>query len=119
MPAFRTALFFAIILASASCSRTRVPAPAPVEAPAAVTTAPQLVESQAPRRIILFIGDGMGVGALTAATYSKGAPLAMFTMPHLAWMTTHEYEFLTTESASSATAIATVTLLPLSCVCPS
>ena len=107
MPAFRTALFFAIILASASCSRTRVPAPAPVEAPAAVTTAPQLVESQAPRRIILFIGDGMGVGALTAATYSKGAPLAMFTMPHLAWMTTHEYEFLTTESASSATAIAT------------
>jgi alkaline phosphatase len=60
-----------------------------------------------PTRIILLIGDGMGVPAITAASYAKGEPLSMLGMGGLGWMTTHSHEFVTTDSAASATAIAT------------
>lgn len=63
--------------------------------------------TESPKRIILFIGDGMGVGAVTAASYAKGGPLEMMSMPHVAWMRNHEYEYITTDSAASATAFAT------------
>ncbi len=63
--------------------------------------------NQSPKRIILFIGDGMGVGAVTAATYANGQPLRMLSMPHVGLATTHEYEFITTDSAASATALST------------
>ncbi|WP_230470180.1 alkaline phosphatase [Lujinxingia vulgaris] len=60
-----------------------------------------------PARIIVFIGDGMGHAAVTAASYAQSEPLAMLSMPHVGFMTTHEHEFLTTDSAAGATAIAT------------
>ncbi len=60
-----------------------------------------------PKRIILMIGDGMGVPAITAASYAKGAPLDMLGMPVVSMMRTHEFEYLTTDSAASATAFAT------------
>lgn len=61
----------------------------------------------APRRVILFIGDGMGLPAVTGAAYLKGRPLEMMKLPHVSFMRTHEHEFLTTDSAASATAFAT------------
>ena len=62
---------------------------------------------RAPRRVILMIGDGMGVPAVTAAAYAAGRRLNMMTMAHSGFLTTHEYEHLTTDSAASATAMAT------------
>src|SRR5690554_1504687 len=60
-----------------------------------------------PSRIIVFIGDGMGHAAVTAASYAQSQPLAMLSMPHIGFLTTHEYEFLTSDSAAAATALAT------------
>ncbi|MFW6057796.1 MAG: alkaline phosphatase [Persicimonas sp.] len=60
-----------------------------------------------PKRIILLIGDGMGVPGLSAASYAKGEPLAMLGLEHTGLMSTHSHEFVTTDSAASATAIAT------------
>lgn len=62
---------------------------------------------ESPTRIIFFLGDGMGAGAVTAGAYAKGEPLEMMTMPHLSWMRTHEHEYVTTDSGASATALAT------------
>ena len=64
-------------------------------------------ESEGPDRIILLIGDGMGASAQTAATYAAGRPLAMTTMPYLNFITTHSWQFVTTDSAASATAFST------------
>jgi alkaline phosphatase len=62
--------------------------------------------TRVPTRIILLIGDGMGVGQLTSGAFAAGEPLAMFSMPELGFFTTHEHEFITTDSAASASAIA-------------
>jgi alkaline phosphatase len=63
--------------------------------------------TERPRRVILMIGDGMGVGSVSAAAYAGDAPLHMLSMPRVSFMTTHEHEFITTDSAASATAMAT------------
>ncbi|WP_162687712.1 alkaline phosphatase [Bradymonas sediminis] len=60
----------------------------------------------APKRIIYLIADGMGVSAASAATYAKGAPLSMLGMERMGLVTTHSYDFVTTDSAASATALA-------------
>jgi alkaline phosphatase len=60
-----------------------------------------------PERIIFMIGDGMGAPAMTAGTYARGAPLRMLSMERLGFVTTHSYEYVTTDSAASATAFAT------------
>lgn len=60
-----------------------------------------------PKRIILFIGDGMGMNYVSAAAYANGGPLAMMSMPHFGSTTHHEYEHASTDSAASATALAT------------
>ena len=93
----------AVLMVVGACK----PAPPPTTTPTTSTPEPRVVTEEAPKRLLFFIGDGMGVGQLTAATYAKGAPLEMFSMPHVSWVTTHEYEFLTTESASAATALST------------
>lgn len=49
----------------------------------------------------------MGLPAVTGAAYLKGRPLEMMKLPHVSFMRTHEHEFLTTDSAASATAFAT------------
>lgn len=63
--------------------------------------------AQRPQRIILMIGDGMGMSYVSAAAYANGGPLNMMTMPEFGSVTTHEYEFAGTDSAASATAYAT------------
>ncbi|MFU8802589.1 MAG: alkaline phosphatase [Bradymonadaceae bacterium] len=103
-------IVFIVLIGLLGCSKPQVVADVETtrEAP---RIQPEIAEQErhltAPRRIILFIGDGMGVSAVTAATYAKGMPLHMLTMPEVGFNTTHEYEFLTTDSAASATALAT------------
>ena len=93
-------------------TRTTAQTPAPKQADT-LTAATSPLNKQpteavkAPRRVILLIGDGMGASALTAAAYAKGAPLEILKMPRVALMRTHEHEFLTTDSAASATAFST------------
>ncbi len=65
---------------------------------------------QKPFAIILFIGDGMVSGNLTAARlYEGGADhrLAVETLPHLALLTNYANDFAVPDSASAATALAT------------
>ena len=62
--------------------------------------------TRVPRRIILLIGDGMGLGQLSGGAFAAGEPLAIFSMPEMGFFTTHEHEFVTTDSAASASAIA-------------
>ncbi|UCF05149.1 MAG: alkaline phosphatase [bacterium] len=63
-------------------------------------------EPQAPRNIILFIGDGMGVAHITAAKIVSGTlNLERFTVVGL--LTTHAHDDLITDSAASSTAMAT------------
>ncbi len=64
-------------------------------------------EGQRPKRIIFFIGDGMALPAVAASSFARGVPLDMAQMPEFGLMATHEYEFVTTDSAASATAKAT------------
>ncbi len=60
----------------------------------------------AAKRIILFVGDGMGVGAISGTQYLANEKLNMLSMPELGWMSTHSHEFVTTDSAASASALA-------------
>lgn len=99
-----------ILFSSSACSKPQVlPEPEKGPAPEVKEVVDDREEQvlRAPQRIILFIGDGMGVASVTAATYAKGEPLHMLTMPHVGFNTTHEHEFVTTDSAAAATALAT------------
>jgi len=59
-----------------------------------------------PSRIILMVGDGMGAGQITAAMHAANRPLHLQTMSKLNFLTTHSYEYVTTDSAAAATAFA-------------
>ncbi|QDG52663.1 alkaline phosphatase [Persicimonas caeni] len=104
-------LSIALLAASvaAGCSSQKASSPSEDESatrqPATEQKAPEGLDK--PKRIILLIGDGMGVPAVSAASYAHGEPLAMLGMEKMNWMTTHSYEFVTTDSAASASAIAT------------
>ncbi len=63
--------------------------------------------SENPSRIIVLIGDGMGAAAIRGAQYVSKRPLAMVGMERLNFLTTHSHEYVTTDSAASATAFAT------------
>ncbi|WP_230467697.1 alkaline phosphatase [Lujinxingia vulgaris] len=80
--------------------------PAPIS-PADFPVSDRVNYQARPSRMIVFIGDGMGHAAVTAASYAQSEPLSMLSMPDVGFMTTHEHEFLTTDSAAGATAIAT------------
>lgn len=120
MPDFRRmsswlVLFVSLALASVACNSGKQQQKNDAEAseekaqaigpPPGVEVKPR--QFKRPRRIILMIGDGMGVPAVSAAAYAKGAPLEMLEMPHVSLMRTHEFEYMTTDSAASATALST------------
>jgi len=66
--------------------------------------------ANAPKNIVLMIGDGMGVGVITAARCAgpgTNGRLAMDTMPVIGLAKTHPAKSLVTDSAASATALAT------------
>lgn len=111
---FERVVALSMLVVLMSCSGKQKPSepePKPVEVNEGAYVFPGTTESavkyKTPKRIILMIGDGMGVPAVSAAAYIKGAPLEMMQMPHVALMRTHEHEFMTTDSAASATALAT------------
>lgn len=60
----------------------------------------------APKNVILFIGDGMGVGQLTAAKYASGG-LAMERCTVGGLVTTHCSNDMVTDSAAGGTALST------------
>lgn len=98
-----TLVLFAACLVACKKQSTAPDLPPPKHEPQAVAE-PQ---ADGPQRIVLFIGDGMGIGQITAGMYAAGRRLLMLQMPHVGVMTTHEHEFLTTDSAASATAMST------------
>ncbi len=76
---------------------------------ACCATAPA-ARGDAPKNVILFIGDGMGFEHVKAGgMYANGAAgtLSFEAFPHRAEMTTHSADNPITDSAASATAIAT------------
>lgn len=81
--------------------------------PPALPTAAEWVPSPGeprPRNVILFIGDGMGLGHVAAASALLGGPastLAMERTPHVGLMRTWALDDLVTDSAASSTAMAT------------
>jgi alkaline phosphatase len=62
--------------------------------------------AQLPKRVILLIGDGMGPSHISGAAYLADRPLRMLQMEHFGFQATHEHEYVTTDSAASASAMA-------------
>ena len=58
------------------------------------------------KNIILMIGDGMGLGQITAGMYANGNRLNLEGFPVVGLQKTYSYDNLITDSAASATAIA-------------
>jgi len=66
--------------------------------------------SAAPKNVLLFIGDGMGIEAIKAGRYLQNgdtAPLSFETFPYSGWLTHHNVTGNVTDSAASGTALAT------------
>ncbi|MCB2173452.1 alkaline phosphatase [archaeon] len=60
------------------------------------------------RNVIFLIGDGMGIGQLSAAEYENGQEsLSISSMPYKALVTTYSESAFVTDSAASGTALAT------------
>jgi alkaline phosphatase len=69
-----------------------------------------LVLEDLPRNVIVILGDGMGIGAVSAASQllsPPGVPLAMERAPVVGLMHTWAADILATDSAAAATAMAT------------
>lgn len=75
-----------------------------------LSCSPVLAQGAQVRNVILLIGDGMGIGHITAARISAGSPdslLNLDTMPITGLVKTHSTSSLVTDSAAAATALAT------------
>lgn len=59
------------------------------------------------RNVILIIGDGMGLGAVSAAMYANGGELTMTNLRTMGYVRTHAANNFGTDSAASGTAYAT------------
>ena len=67
----------------------------------------QTVDNQVfAKNVILMIGDGMGLGQITAGMYANGNRLNLEKFPIIGLQKTYSYNHLITDSAASATAIA-------------
>lgn len=74
--------------------------------PTTVPAAPEKIIPPKPKRIILMIGDGMGLSQITATTVVAEQPLALEQFKHIGLVKTHSTKLIT-DSAASATAMAT------------
>ena len=74
--------------------------------PASDEEKPPSSSSEPPRNVVLFVGDGVGLDAVTAATYVDG-PLAMQEMPVKGLGAVHGRSSLVPDDAAAATALAT------------
>lgn len=70
------------------------------------TTAQKLTTNK-PKNIILLIGDGMGLGQISAAMYQNNGSLYMENAKHIGLIKTHSASSIITDSAAGATAFAT------------
>ena len=61
----------------------------------------------APKNIILMIGDGMGLGQITAAMYANNNTLSLEKIIHIGLLKTHSASSIITDSAAGATAFST------------
>lgn len=68
---------------------------------------PFFLAAASPKNVILFIGDGMGPEQVKAARQFKGEPLVFEKFPSVGESVTHNIHNKTTDSAASATAMAT------------
>jgi alkaline phosphatase len=68
---------------------------------------PAATAAVAPRNVILFIGDGMGPAHVQAANYFNGGALSFESFPHIGVLSTSAANSSITDSAASATAMAT------------
>jgi len=80
--------------------------------PIVVVSSPEIVldvsGGGAVKNVILLIGDGMGIGQLTAAEIENGDDsLVITSLPYMSMVTTHSISGYVTDSAASATALAT------------
>jgi alkaline phosphatase len=62
---------------------------------------------QAPKNVILLIGDGMGLAQVCHARFSSSEPLSMDSMPTAGFVQTHSADATVTDSAAAGTALAT------------
>ena len=69
-----------------------------------IVAQPDFAES--PKNIILLIGDGMGLGQISAAILDKDSPSVFELFKHIGLQKTHAVNNLITDSAAAATAIA-------------
>ncbi len=60
-----------------------------------------------PKNIILMIGDGMGLGQITAGLYKNGNQLELERLPYIGLQKTYSANNLITDSAAGATAFST------------
>ena len=93
-------LLLAMMLALAACAQEAAP----------LDYAPDAPLADAPRNVIFFIADGMGVSALSTVSSileAEGTALAIETMPVTGLLRTNADGGIVTESASSATSLAT------------
>jgi alkaline phosphatase len=103
-------LLVATGLATLSARLDRTPAqPVPTHA-AELSATTAITATAAPRNVILMIGDGMGAEQIRAAgMYQNGAggTLFMESLPYTSTISTHAADSDVTDSAASATAMAT------------
>ncbi len=98
----KTTLLFAILLIIGACE-TNQKITTPTLAP---RPAQQRSVSEAPKNIILMIGDGMGLTQITAGMYANNNSLYLEEFPVVGLQKTYAYDDLITDSAASATAMA-------------
>lgn len=102
----RSFAFLAVLLASVSCFSTVSAPQVPADASSAGRPLPP-ERGATPKNVILFIGDGMGVSHVTLARLLRGGEFQMGRMPVTGLYTSHSASSFVTDSAASATAIAT------------
>ncbi len=71
-----------------------------------------LASAQEVRRVILVIGDGMGIAPISYASQMQGSPLALESMPVTGLVRTQCSDRLITDSAAGASAMATGVRVP-------
>jgi alkaline phosphatase len=91
---------FSLLLLGMSCRPVPTPGASAVEV---VEVAPL---KDKPTNVILLIGDGMGLGQITAGLYSNNNQLNLEKFPVLGFHKTHSASDLITDSAAGATAFA-------------
>lgn len=115
--AFAATLFLALLAACSTNDAGTTPAdPAPGPAPTGTPTSPAPTSTTPspvpapPRRVVFFLGDGMGINVMTAARiFAKGeaGSLTMDTLPETGFVRTYSKDSQVTDSAAAMTAYMT------------